>query len=422
MSAVRHVLVSGAGIAGPVLAYFLAQAGIRVTVLERAPALLAQGQNIDIKGSAIVIMRKMGLIDELKRYNTLEKGTHFVDDKGRFFARMPVQEGIATSPTQEFEILRGDLAKVLFEATKDHPLIDYRFGIIIEKVLQNDEKLVKVQLSNGETLESDLLVAADGQWSRIRRNNFPQEWLTIIDKNMYGIYFTVPRKPTDTNWWTVYTAKKSRVVSSRPDSHGTYRAFLSLMPSNEQQKKAWQSASRGDRQTQEDLCRKEFGDAGWEAQRFLDAMPDADDLYFQAIQQIRLSKWSKDRIVCVGDAAYAPTPLSGMGTPLAINGAYTLAGELANLKEGASITTALEEYERKFRPFVTECQDIPSFIPSIMHPYVGWKRSLLWSFVSAFAFCSRTPLIINRFGGAKKNDDEDYPLPKYAAFEVTKGD
>ena len=116
-----RVLISGAGIAGPSLAYFLAKAGAHIIVLEKAPALLPYGQNIDISGSARQVVRKMGLLDEVRRHNTKEAGSQFIDAQGRPFAKFPLNEGSSASLTNEFEILRGDLAKVLYTATERSP-------------------------------------------------------------------------------------------------------------------------------------------------------------------------------------------------------------------------------------------------------------------------------------------------------------
>lgn len=410
-----RVLISGAGVAGPALAWWLAKAGARITVVEKAHALLPHGQNIDVNGSALKVMKKMGLLNELRRYNTTEKGTQFIDPKGRPFAPFPVKEGASASMTAEFEILRGDLSLVLYEATKDLPDVKYLFGTTITKVLSNDNDSVKVELSNGEVQEYSLLVAADGQWSRIRKQCFPPESVTVVDMNMYGIYWTIPRLPSDNDLWNIYVALGSRLLSVRPDPHGTARVCCSRMPCNDAQKKAWEEASRNDRQTQEDLMRREFGDAGWQAQRFLDAMDQAPDFYFQAIQQIKLSKWSNNRVICLGDAAYAPTPLTGAGASLAILGAYVLSGELSKLGNGEHPSKALDAYETAFRPFVEETQQIPSIFPGLVHPETAWKRWLLQTFVSAISKIVSIPWVVNRFG--QNADEEDFPLPQYSRFE-----
>ncbi|KAH7166409.1 hypothetical protein EDB81DRAFT_681203 [Dactylonectria macrodidyma] len=408
-----RVLISGAGIAGPTLAWFLARTGARVTIVEKSQSILPHGQNIDIQGSALRVIEKMGLMEQLRRFNTTEKGTQFIGPSGRPCALFPITKDSHASLTSEFEILRGDLAMVLHEATKDHPNVDYLLGTTIDEVVTNNEKSVTVRLNNGDVREFDLLVAADGQWSKIRKQCFPSDSVRVIDKNMYVAYWTIPRIPGDNDLWNIYMALQSRLLSTRPDPHGTIRAMLTRMPCNDAQSKAWKEACKSDRQTQQDLLRREFGDAGWEAKRLLGAMDQAPDFYFHAVQQIRMSKWSASRIVCLGDAAYAPTPLTGMGTSLAITGAYVLAGELSKLTDGEHPARALGAYENAFRPFVEEIQKIPSFIPDVMHPETAWKRWLLQAFIWTLSKVVSRLAAVPWMAKILKQNDEDFPLPKY---------
>ncbi|KAB8772353.1 hypothetical protein FH972_026643 [Carpinus fangiana] len=410
-----RVLISGAGIAGPTLAWFLAKTGARVTVVEKSRTLLAQGQNIDVNHSALKVAQMMGLMDQIKRFNTTERGTQFIDPKGRPFAPFPVKEG-HLSPTSEFEILRGDLATVLFEATKSLMNVNYLLGTTVNQVISNDvdDGVVKVQLSDGNLQEYDLLVIADGQWSKLRQQCFSPECVNIIDKDMYVAYFTVPRLSSDNDWWNIYSALGSRVVTTRPDPHGTIRAMLSLMPCSDAQRDAWQEASRKDKQAQKDLLKRDFKDAGWQAPRLLHAVDETPDFYLQAIQQIRMSKWSISRIVCLGDAAFAPTPLTGAGASLAILGSYVLAGELSMLSPSEHLSVGLERYESKFRRFVEETQQVPSFLPAIGHPKTAGKRWLLQALVSTMSKILAMPWLAHRFSGTQ---DEDFPLPHYPKFE-----
>jgi 2-polyprenyl-6-methoxyphenol hydroxylase-like FAD-dependent oxidoreductase len=411
-----HVLISGAGVAGPTLAFFLAKAGINSTVLEKCDTTLAHGQNIDFKGSAITIIKKMGLMDEVRKANTTEKGTQFIDPSGRPFAHFPVKfNGVrSASITSEFEILRGDLAALLHMATKDHPRINYLFGTTIKEVISNNEKTVKVELSNKQVHDFDLLVAADGQWSKLRKQCFPPGEVRALHQGMYATYYTVPRLPSDNDWWNVYVALRSRVITLRPDNHNTIRAMFTLMPCNGQQETEWAEASRRGRKAQEELLRREFDDAGWQAKRLLADVDRTPDFYFHAISQIRMAKWSNSRIVCLGDTAYAPTPLTGMGTSLAIIGSYVLAGELSKLDDGEHPSRALEAYESGFRPFVEEAQKIPPFVPAIAHPQTAWKRWLLNSFVGLLSKVVAMPWIM--IISSSVEDADGFALPEYPAF------
>ena len=410
-----RVLISGAGIAGPTLAWFLAKTGARITIVEKSNSLLAHGQNIDLKASAITVVKKMGLMDQIRRFNTTEKGTQFINPKGQPFAPFPLTEGSSASFTSEFEILRGDLAAILHEATKDHPNVKYLFGTTIKEVVSNNDDTVKVELSHGGVQEFDLLVAADGQWSKVRKQCFPPECVNVVHTGMYVAYCTIPRVSSDNDWWNVYLALESRLISLRPDPHGTIRAMFTRMPCNDAQETAWMEAAKSDRKMQVELLRREFADAGWQAQRILDAMEQSPDFYFHVIEQIKMSKWSNSRVICLGDAAFAPSSLTGEGTSLAIIGAYILAGELSKLNDGEHPSKALVAYESTFRPFVEESQKIPLFVPAIAHPETAWKRWLLHGFMWVLSKVAAIPWLVNR-SGDNSNDDK-FPLPHYLSFD-----
>ncbi|KAL8710723.1 MAG: hypothetical protein Q9220_004741 [cf. Caloplaca sp. 1 TL-2023] len=429
-----RVLTSGAGIAGSTLAWFLAKTGARVTVVEKAPILLPHGQNVDITGSALKVVQKMGLMDEVRRCNTSEKGTQFIDPRGRPFAPLPVREGSETSFTSEFEILRGDLAALLYKASKDLSNVDYKFNTTITRVVSNNvDDTISVELNNGETQEYDLLVAADGQWSKTRKQCFPQDAVTVIDKDMFVVYFTIPRLPPgeddgDNDWWNIYHALPSKIITLRPDPHGTVRAMFTLMPCSDAQRSAWIAASKSNRKTQQELLRREFQGAGWQAKRLLEAMDRAPDFYFQNIQQVKMTRWSNGRVTCVGDAGYAPSPITGKGTSLAITGAYVLAGEISKLGCGSdhgsnsssgsnnkeNISEALAAYETAFRPFVEETQDVPRVIPGIMHPETALQRWVLHSFLRLLSRVVGWRWLAERLHPA---NDDDFVLPGYPEVE-----
>lgn len=418
-----RVVVSGAGIAGPTVAWFLAKAGARVTVVEKATSMLAQGQNIDIRGTAVNILNKMGLLDEVRKHNTTEIGSCLIDRNGRSFARMPVN-GSAGSPTSEFEILRGDLAAVLYDAVKDVPNIEFKFGTTVAQVLANDAEKVRVELSTGEEADYDILIVSDGQWSRLRKQLFGQDAVTVVDKNCFCMYATVPRTEEDSDWWELYFSLNRRCVSTRPDNHGTLRCLFSIMPLTDNQKQAWAATARSyDRKLQLDLLKSEFSGAGWKTSRLLQDVEKSDDVYVQAVQQIRMTSWHKNRVICLGDTAYAPTPLTGMGTSLAINGAYLLAGHLSQLKPDQHPSKAFESYESEFRPFVQKIQDVPWFVPGVVHVRYAWQRWLLQHLIAAVAYVVTIPWVARWAATKDRHLDKglitalDAPFPQFAAFE-----
>jgi len=315
----------------------------------------------------------------------------------------------------DIDVLRGDLSQILYDATKDNPKIAYLFNTTIVEVLENSDKRVKVQLSNGDVKDFDVLCAADGQWSTVRKMCFPSSAVTVVDKGLYCAYWTAPRAPQDNHYWNIYIALGSRGINIRPDPYGTMRVCMTRMPLDGSHKREWERASRSDRATKVNFFKKEFRDAGWEAERCLASLEDAEDFYFQAIKQIKMKFWSEGRVVCLGDTAYAPTPLTGMGTSLAVTGAYILAGELSNTtSNGEHPSMAFKRCEDIFRPFVEKIQNIPFFIPAIVHPATAWKRWILQSIISAGVKLANIAWFSSLFAG--KEDKEDFVLPLYPKF------
>jgi 2-polyprenyl-6-methoxyphenol hydroxylase-like FAD-dependent oxidoreductase len=418
-----NILIVGSGIAGPTLAYWLSlNANHTITILEKSPSIQPHGQNVDIQGSAVTCIKKMGLMPQIQQHNTQELGTQFIDSHGKPLASFPVKEGSSASLTSEYEILRGDLAKILYQATQPHRNITYLFNTTITQILQNDSTCVRVQLSNSTTCTYGLLIAADGQWSKTRSLVFPPHDVAIKHQGMYAVYFTVPRLPTDTKWWNIFVAEGSRTVSTRPDPHGTLRAMFTCMPCTPSQTLAWEKASRSSRNEQEELVRSEFADAGWIAERLVDDMSSASDLYMHAINQVRMKRWSRNHVVCLGDAAFCPSPLTGMGTSLAVLGAYVLAGELSRLASPSptmsidALAAALTSYEDGFRPFVEQSQVIPPFVPGVIHPGPAWKRAILHSVLRLVSRVVRWEWV-GRWSGDAESRDDGFKLPEYAAFE-----
>lgn len=331
-----HAVISGAGIAGPALAHQLTAHGWRTTVIERFPQRRDEGQNVDIRGAAREVVRRMGLDTEIRAANTTEVGTRFVRPDGSAAASFPFSPNGNDGPTAELEILRGELSRIFIEHTRDRT--DYRFDSRIADVSDHGDHVV-VALEDGGSLEADVLVIAEGLHSRSRR------FVTSADVTNFGMYLayaTIPRTDDDDRWWNWQHATGHRAVHLRPDNLGTTRAILSFM-----------SDVRGfddlDRAAQLIILRRTFDDVGGAAPRVLDALDDGAPMYFSTVGRVQPSRWSNGRVTLLGDAAFCNATFGGAGTSLALIGAYILAGELAATDD---INSALGRYQALMRPFV----------------------------------------------------------------------
>jgi 2-polyprenyl-6-methoxyphenol hydroxylase-like FAD-dependent oxidoreductase len=346
------VLVSGASIAGPALAYWLNAHGWRCTVVERFAELREDGQNIDVRGAGREVARRMGIEDAIRAATTGEVGTEFVTTDGTAVARFAAGRSDSGGATAELEILRGQLSRIIVDRTRDDT--EYIFGDQIVALDENADG-VTVTFAHGAARTFDVVVVAEGLRSRTRSLLFP-DTDAVRELGFYIAYLAIPRTDEDTDFWRWHSAGRGRSITLRPDNLGTIRATLSFL-----------SDVRGLDELDHDdvvtILRRTFADVGWVAPRVLAALDDAP-LYFDAIGQARLPSWSSGRVALVGDAAYCSSPISGMSTSLALTGAYVLAGELAAHPH----RTAFARYEAVMRPYVDQAQKLPPGTPRIANP------------------------------------------------------
>lgn len=393
----RRVLVSGASVAGPALAYWLARAGDEVTVVERTEARREEGQNIDVRGAAREVLRRMGLEDAALAATTGEQGTVFLDADGRRLARFAAGTDDTSGPTAELEILRGRLSELLHDATAGD--VTYRFGDQVAGLAQ-DAGGVDVTFASGRQDRFDLVVVAEGASSRTRALVLPEARKRYL--GMVIAYLTIPRQDDDTDEWRWWVAGRGRGVTLRPDDVGTIRAAVNLMTDT-------RGLDELDPDGQVTVLRRAFADVGQAAPRVLAALEAGTPFYFEDLAQVHLPAWSAGRVALVGDAAWCATPVSGIGTTLALAGAYTLAASLAG---AADHRAGLAEYERRMRPFVAKGQSLPPGTPGLANP-----RSALGTraFTTALRVAGSAPArrLGGLLGGLGSPPADDYRLPAW---------
>ncbi|KAK5991137.1 FAD-dependent monooxygenase asL4 [Cladobotryum mycophilum] len=373
MSSLR-VLISGAGIAGPAMAFWLTRLGHSCTVLERFPTLRTDGQQVDLRNHGLAVIDRMGLRDEITRHNIDEVGFQLVNAKGErqiLMSRQEEGDGRARTFTSELEIMRGDLSKIFYDVTEGKA--EYRFGVTVEDY-ENEGDGVRVKLSDGTEERFDLLVAADGQSSRIRQKMMQVDE-EIMDNSimlqLFAAYFKVPRRPDDENLASGCHVPGRRLMVTRWHTEDAGQAYLVTRAGRE----LLNEALKKDVEAQKAAFAEVFDGAGWQAARLIEAMNKANDFYAEEVVQRKSSRWYSGRVVLLGDTAYAPGALTGMGTTLAVVGAYILAGELA--KHGNDISAGLAAFDKTLRPFVEESQVLPPGVWGVMWPNTAFGVKML---------------------------------------------
>ncbi|MFF1919476.1 FAD-dependent monooxygenase [Streptomyces sp. NPDC058221] len=336
----RKVLISGASIAGPALAYWLHRSGCAVTVVEKAGALRGGGYPIDVRGTATEVVRRMGILPQLRDAHIDSRRCTFLDADGGEVASLSPQAVAGGVDGQDLEVRRGDLAEILYAIVRDD--VEFLFDDSIDTLDQSGNG-ADVTFRSGQQRTFDLVIGADGMHSHTRESVFgPEEQFHRYLGYGFAL-FTMPNtfglSREVVLWNTPGRAAALYAVGDNDEVH----AFL-----NFHRPEPPLDAIRNP-DAQRALVAEVFADAGWEVPGMVGAMHDADDLFFDTAGQIRMPHWSSGRVALVGDAAYAPSFLTGQGSSLALAGAYVLAGSLAAHRDH---TVAFAAYERDLGGFV----------------------------------------------------------------------
>lgn len=337
----ERVLISGAGIAGPALAYWLHRFGFRPTLLERATAPRSGGQAVDVRGVALDVLREMGLYTPAHDLRTRMRGVSVLDADGRETLRSEERSfSGGRFDSGDIEIFRDDLVRLLCDTTRDQ--VEYLWGDSIAAVEQSQEE-VRVSFEGRPARTFDLLVAADGLHSNVRRLVFGDEGLYVRSFGIGLAIFSTPNLLGLQDWQMSYRDDISGYLVYPNRDNSQLRVNLGFGLDSPD---AWRRSI----EAQKALVAERCGHLRWEIPRLIEAMRDTADFYLGDIAQVRMEGWSRGRAVLLGDAGYCPSPFSGQGTSLALVGAYVLARELA--RTPGEIYSAFERYESRMRPYV----------------------------------------------------------------------
>ncbi|MFF4381698.1 FAD-dependent monooxygenase [Kitasatospora sp. NPDC001547] len=352
----RRVLVSGASIAGPALAYWLDRYGFEVTVVEKAAAVRGGGYAVDIRGTAREVVERMGLLPRLRAAHVDSRRITFVDPAGRTVGSLRPEQLTGSEAGLDLEVRRGDLADALQEALGDR--VEFLFGDSIA-ALDDDGDAVHVVFDSGVRRDFDLVVGADGLHSNTRRLVLgPEERFHRYLGHVFA-GFTLPNEFGLSHEGVIWNDVGRGAVLYAHEPADRVHGFLTFtrdVPPFE---------SFRDPRAQRELVAAHFPERVWHLPRLVAAMRDADDLFFDIVSQIQLPGWSRGRVVLAGDAAHATSFLSGQGSSVALVGAYVLAGELA---AHADHTAAFAAYERRMRPFAERNQALATGGGTVVTP------------------------------------------------------
>ncbi|WP_433715828.1 FAD-dependent monooxygenase [Nocardia sp. CA-084685] len=403
-----HILISGASIAGPTLAYWLNRYGFDVTVVERAPAPRKTGGHaVDLFRPAMQIAQRMGVAEDIRAKAT---GTD------RLLIHRPAARPVMLDLRKMFtavsdnhvEIMRDDLSEILYNATCSD--VDYIFADSITAIGDDGE----VSFEHCPAQRFDVIIGADGLHSNVRALVFGPESRFSTWLGAYLAVFSVPNY-LNLNGVMEMTVDVGRVAgiygAARIDGG---RAGFFLRPPQPL------DYHYRDIERQKQLLREHFGDMGWQVPRLLSELEDTPSFYFDSITQLRLDTWSRGRVGLVGDAAYCPGPAVGGSTSMAMVGAYVLAGELA--AHSGDYTAAFAAYEHEIGDYVRRSR---RFAVAAAKTIVPARRLELWAMIQAVRLINVLPAPVTR-AAAKLNAKgvrlhDSIVVKDYTPFDKTRG-
>jgi 2-polyprenyl-6-methoxyphenol hydroxylase-like FAD-dependent oxidoreductase len=337
----RHFLISGAGVAGLAVAFWLDRAGFEVTLIERSDGFRRGGQAVDIRGVALQVVQAMGLLDAARALRTRLKGMSMLDADGQEIHRTEERTYSAGRlDSDDIEIFRDDLCESLMNALSTNVEFLYSDSI---RALDPSKDGVRVEFESGSNRPFDLLIGADGIYSNVRKQAFNDEAAFVFPLGVVLALFSIPNFIGLDDWQ----------IGHRVDELGYI-----IYPSRDKRElrigvgfgAPEPPISRNDVEAQKRAVSQGCAHLKGDFPRFIEAMKSADQFYYNELAQIHMPSWSRGRIVLVGDAAYCASPFSGQGTSLALVGAFVLAHELARHAHDSADTFAA--YESRMRPYV----------------------------------------------------------------------
>ena len=394
----KSVLISGAGIAGPALAYWLKRAGFAPTLVEHAPALRRGGFVIDFWGLGYELAGRMGLADDIERVGFHMRELRIVDDRGAKTA------GFGTAVFRELTggrfvtLGRSDLSRLLYE--KISGSVETTFGDEIVG-LEERPQGVRASFRYAADRHFDLVIGADGLHSRVRTLVFgPQDRFERRLGYMVAAFEARAYRPRDEDVYVIYCQPGRMLGRFALRDDRTLFLFVFVDA-------AQASAMALGMPAQKSVLRDQFGGGKWEFAHILDELDRTENLYFDQVSQITMPSWSRGRVALIGDAAFCVSLMAGQGSALAMTAAYVLAGELA--AASGDYARAFAAYEQRLRAYIGSKQKAAERFSRAFAPQTRWGLFLRNQVIRACALPGVAKLALGR------DMSDAFALPDYVS-------
>ncbi|SAK85650.1 monooxygenase, FAD-binding [Caballeronia pedi] len=338
---IRNALISGAGVTGLALAFWLDRAGVAVTLVERSDGFRRGGQAVDIRGVALHVVQAMGLLDDARALRTRLKGMSMLDAGGKEIHRTEERTYSAGRlDSDDIEIFRDDLCELLMNALSGK--VEFLYADSVRAIDQHADG-VKVQFESGSGRSFDILIGSDGIYSNVRKQVFDDEAAVVFPLGVVLALFSTPNLIGLDGWQIGHRVNEFGYVIYPSRDQRELRIGVGFAAPEP-------ALSRSDVDAQKRVVAQSCVHLKGDFPRFLDAMKSTDQFYYNELAQIHMPAWSRGRAVLAGDAAHCASPFSGQGTSLGLVGAFVLAHEL--VRHPDDLADAFAAYEVRMRPYV----------------------------------------------------------------------
>ena len=390
----KSVLISGIGVAGPTLAYWLGKSGFRPTLIEHAPQLRTGGYVIDFWGLGYDIAERMELIEDINRIGYHASEMRIVDDRGKRVTGFGTKVFRELTNGRFVTLGRSDLSRLLFEKAIGSTEVIFDDEIV---GLQEQAGYVQVQFKHSGDRQFDLVIGADGLHSGVRSLAFGPQYQ--FERRLgYGVaaFEVHGYRPRDEDVYLMYGQPKRMVGRFTLHNNRTLFLFVFTADSN---------SLPTTLDLQKAALREKYSDGKWECPRILDELDRTPELYFDRVSLIKMESWSRGRVALIGDAAFCVSLVAGQGSALAMVSAYVLAGELANA--GGRHEEAFEKYEAFLRAYINTKQRGAERFAAVFAPRTQWGLWFRNQVIKTFAIPGLARLALG------SDIIDTLPLPDY---------
>lgn len=367
----KSILISGASIAGLTLAYWLEHYGFKVTVVEIASEPRQGGSPIDVRGRALAVAERMGILEKIKAAKMNTERIVFSNAQNRTTGSMKPDTG---ADGLDIELERSHLVGILYGMTCGK--VEYLFENSIASIIEHNDG-IDAEFRQGDKRSFDYIIGADGLHSVVRKLAFGEEEKFSYYLGLYVSVFDVDEKTGMKNHCQLFNVP-GRLACTY--SFNNKAVAMLAFRSGEQINYDYKDMGQ-----QKELLLSIYKNDSWKVPEILAALKGTDKLYFDSVSQIKMTSWTKGRVALTGDAAYCASFLSGMGITLAMTGATALADEL--FRAHGDHTIAFPEYDRIFRPYVEPVQAGMARMAGFLVPQTNcgiWLRNKITLLFSLF--------------------------------------